>query len=240
MRCIALLLMLTTVLAGCASSQVPANPVSKLSPEVSQGTGFLVRSDGLVLTAFHVVEKGNTIKVRCQGYDLVTAKLGERSQHLDLAVLHTPLTGTPYLPVADPRSARAGDPVFTMGFPAARYLGTEPKFSGGAISALTGPGREAARLLISAPTPRGSGSPVLTMDGTVVGVVTAAVSEEEFVRDTGALPQNLNWAVKIDYATPLFDVPRGLPAPGDRPAAKAPREVVEQASQAVCIVLVGP
>jgi S1-C subfamily serine protease len=241
MRRIALLLMLTTVLAGCASSDVPAKPVSKLSPEISQGTGFLVRPDGLVLTAFHVVEKGNTIKVRCQGYDLVTAKLGERSQTMDLAVLHTPLTGTPYLPVADPRSARAGDPVFTMGFPAARYLGTEPKFSGGAISSLTGSGREAARLLISAPTqPGSSGSPVLTMDGTVVGVVTAAVSEEEFARDTGALPQNLNWAVKIDYATPLFDVPRGLSATGDRPAAKTPREVVEQASQAVCIVLVGP
>jgi S1-C subfamily serine protease len=241
MKCITLLLMLSGVLAGCASSQAPAKPVSKLSPEVSQGTGFLVRSDGLVLTAFHVVEKGNTIKVRCQGYDLVSAKLGERSQHLDLAVLQTPLTGTPYLPVADPRSTHAGDAVFTMGFPAARYLGTEPKFSGGAISSLTGPGREGARLLISAPTqPGSSGSPVLTMDGTVVGIVTAAVSEEEFAHDTGALPQNLNWAVKIDYATPLFDVPRGLSAPGDRSAVKTPREVVEQASQAVCIVLVAP
>ena len=134
MWCLALLLMLSAVLAGCASSQVPARPASKLSPEISQGTGFLVRSDGLVLTAFHVVEGGNTIKVRCQGYDLVTAKLGERSQHLDLAVLHTSLTGTPYLQVADPRSARAGDAVFTMGFPAALRLGTEPKFSGGAIS----------------------------------------------------------------------------------------------------------
>ena len=240
-RCIAPLLLLSTVLAGCVSSHVPARPASKLSPEVSQGTGFLVRSDGVVLTAFHVVEKGKTIKVRCQGYDLVTAKLGERSQHLDLAVLHTPLTGTPYLPVADPRSARAGDAVFTIGFPAALHLGTEPKFSGGAISALSGAGREGARLLISAPTqPGSSGSPVLTMDGAVVGVVTAGVSEEDFVRATGALPQNLNWAVKIDYATPLFDVPRGLHAAGDRPAARTPREVVEQASQAVCIVLVGP
>ena len=109
------------------------------------------------------------------------------------------------------------------------------------ISALTGPGREGARLLISAPTqPGSSGSPVLTMDGTVVGVVTAAVSEEEFPRDTGALPQNLNWAVKIDYATPLFDVPHAPTAPGDRSAVKTPREVVEQASQAVCIVLVAP
>jgi hypothetical protein len=51
---------------------------------------------------------------------------------------------------------------------------------------------------------------------------------------------NLKWAVKIDYATPLFDVPRGLRATSDRPAARTAREVIEQASQAVCIVLVAP
>jgi S1-C subfamily serine protease len=188
-----------------------------------------------------VVEKAKTIKVRCHGHELVTARLGERSQHLDLAVLHTPLSGTPYLPVAEPRSARAGDPVFTMGFPAALYLGPEAKFSSGAISSLTGQGRDGARLLISAPTqPGSSGSPVLTMDGTVVGVVTAGVSDEDFLRETGSLPQNLNWAVKIDYARPLFDVPRAAPAPGEQPAARTPREVVEQASQAVCIILAGP
>jgi hypothetical protein len=156
-------------------------------------------------------------------------------------VLHTPLSGTPYLPVADPRSARAGDPVFTMGFPAALYLGPEPKFSAGGDQLADRPGPRGR------PTPhqradaaRGLRQPSADDRRTVVGVVTAAVKEEDFVRDTGALPQNLNWAVKIDYATPLFDVPRGRSAPGDRPAARMPREVVEQASQAVCIVLAGP
>jgi hypothetical protein len=36
------------------------------------------------------------------------------------------------------------------------------------------------------------------------------------------------------------DVQRGLSVPGDGSAVKTPREVVEQASQAVCIVLVAP
>jgi S1-C subfamily serine protease len=238
MRSIVSLLALTAILAGCALSQPPdSNPY----PGISQGTGFLVRSDGLILTAYHVVQKATTIKVRCHGHELVTARLGERSADLDLAVLHTSLSGTPYLPVADPRSARAGDPVFTMGFPAALYLGPEAKFSSGAISSLTGQGRDGARLLISAPSqPGSSGSPVLTMDGTVVGVVTAAVGDEDFFRRTGSLPQNLNWAVKIDYATPLFDVPRVAPADGERPAARTPRELVAQAAQALCIVYAGP
>lgn len=154
---------------------------------------------------------------------------------MDVAVLHTGLTATPYLPAADPRSARTGDPVFSIGFPSASYLGTDPKYFDGAISSLTGHGREATQLLISVPTqPGGSGSPLLSMDGAVVGVVTEGTREDEFKRDHGALPQNLNWAVKIEYATPLFD------PPPPRATAGSHREVVDRASRAVCIVLTSP
>ncbi len=232
-----LLLLLAMSLAACTTSRIP-KPASRLGADVYQGTGFLVSPDGLVLTAYHVVENGNTIKMRCQGYDLVPAKLGERSGTMDLAVLHTGLTGTPYLPPAAPRSVRPGDPVFSMGFPTASYLGTEPKYASGAISSLSGKGREATLMLVSVPTqPGNSGSPLLTMDGAVVGVVTAGTSEEEFMRDSGALPQNLNWAVKMEYATPLYDPPGG--ADGRTPAG-TPREAAAQAERAVCIVLVGP
>ena len=116
LRCAVCLLLLIASLAACSTSRIP-KPASRVGPGVYQGTGFLVRPDGLVLTAHHVVEEGHTIKVRCQGYDLVTAKLVERSRTMDLAVLHTGLTGTPYLPPAAPRSMRPGDPVFSMGFP---------------------------------------------------------------------------------------------------------------------------
>ena len=222
---------------AASRSPIP-KPASRIGPGVYQGTGFLVRPDGLVLTAYHVVEDGNTIKVRCQGYDLVPAKLGEHSRTMDLAVLHTGLTGTPFLRAAAPRAVRPGDQVFSMGFPSASYLGTEPKYSGGAVSSLTGGGRDAIRMLISVPTqPGGSGSPLLTMDGAVVGVVAAGTNEEAFMRDSGALPQNLNWAVKMEYATPLYDPPSG--ADGRAPA-RTPREAAAQAERAICIVLVGP
>jgi S1-C subfamily serine protease len=110
------LLLLSLSVTGCATSVIP-KPVSRLGPGVSQGTGFLIRSDGLVLTAYHVVEEGRIIKVRCQGYDLVPAKLGEHSRTMDVAVLHTGLTGTPYLAAAAPRAVRPGDPVNRPGFP---------------------------------------------------------------------------------------------------------------------------
>jgi S1-C subfamily serine protease len=230
-------LLLVTALAGCTTSPIP-RPVSRLGPTTSHATGFLVRPDGLVLTAYHVVEEGKHILVRCQGYDSVPATLGEHSRTMDLAVLHTGLTGTPYLPAAAARSVRPGDPVFSMGFPSLAYLGPEPKYFSGAVSALSGGGREALRMLISVPTqPGGSGSPLLTMDGAVVGVVTDGTREEEFMRDSGALPQNLNWAVKMEYATPLYDPPHG---PDRLTAARTPREVVDQAARAVCLVVVAP
>ena len=119
------LLLLISSHVACTTSRIP-RPASRLGPGVYQGTGFLVRPDGLVLTAYHVVAEGNRIKVRCQGYDLVPAKLGEHSRTMDLAVLHTGLTGTPYLPAADPRSVRPGDPVFSMGFPSASYWARIP------------------------------------------------------------------------------------------------------------------
>ena len=187
----ALLLLLIASLAACTTSRIP-KPASRLGPGVYQGTGFLVRPDGLVLTAYHVVEDGHTIKVRCQGYGLVPAKLGEHSRTMDLAVLHTDLSGTPYLPPAAPRSVRPGDPVFSMGFPSASYLGTEPKYSSGAISSLSGRGRETTLMLISVPTqPGASGSPLLTMNGAVAGIVTAGTSEEEFhARRRRAAPES--------------------------------------------------
>src|SRR4029453_1399190 len=116
LRCSVLLLLLVASLAGCTTSRIP-KPASQLGPGVYQGTGFLVRPDGLVLTAYHGVEEGHTIKGGCQGYDLVSAKLGERSRTMDLAVLHTGLTGTPYLPPAAPRSAPPAAQVFSMGSP---------------------------------------------------------------------------------------------------------------------------
>jgi len=226
-------LTVAVVLSGCSTLDRILTAFHE--PAISQGSGFLVRSDGLVLTAHHVVRDGSTIKVRCQGYDLVPAKLGAHSTTLDLAVLETPLSNTPYLSVAAPRSAKSGDQVFMMAFPSLMQLGTEPKFSEGAISALSGSGRDALLMLITAPTqPGSSGAPVLTMDGSVLGLVTASEDPKGWLKEAGTVPQNLNWAVKAEYITPLYD------QPSSRPPATSRGEAIERASQAVCIVFAAP
>ncbi len=47
-------------------------------PPMAQATGFLVRPDGLILTAWHVVKDAKRIGVRCEGRERVIATLAER------------------------------------------------------------------------------------------------------------------------------------------------------------------
>ncbi len=217
---------------GCGSVGHQLRAPAKADHHMAQGTGFLVRPDGLILTAWHVVKDAGRIGVRCEGRERVFATVAERSPTLDLALLQTPLTDMPYLSTAPARFARKGDPVFTIGYPAAAELGPEPKFSEGTISALSGSGRDSVRMLVTVPIqPGSSGGPIVGVDGAVVGIVTATQTEEQFFSATGGLPQNVNWAIKVEYATPLFDLPRPQPPSASR------TEAIERASRAVCIVI---
>src|SRR5258708_39899898 len=159
-----------------------------------QGTGFLVRSDGLILTAWHVVKDARRIGVRCEGREQVFATLAERSPTLDLALLQTPLTDMPYLSTAPARSARKGDPVFTIGYPAALELGPEPKFSECTISALSGSERDGVRMLVTVPIhPGSSGGPLIGVDGAVVGIGTATQEANAVLSEAGGPAVDLHW-----------------------------------------------
>lgn len=197
----------------------------------SRGTGFLVRSNGVLLTAFHVVQDAHTISVSCPGLSKTSGSLMRSNRSNDLALLQTGHTNVPHLSLARQRSIAVGDRVFTIGFPATELLGVEPKFSDGSISALTGPGDERALLQMTVPVqPGSSGGPLLSESGVVVGIVTSTAAVSSFLNATGTLPQSVNWAVKGDYAALLFDEPDEPPAP----IARA--EAIALALKATCLI----
>jgi hypothetical protein len=58
---------------------------------------------------------------------------------------------------------------------------------------------------LSAPIqPGNSGGPVVAVNGYVVGIIAATAKVQSFVTATATLPQNLNWAVKSEFAAALF------------------------------------
>jgi len=195
------------------------------------GTAFVVRPDGYLLTAFHVVKGAKEIEIFCAETGKVAAWVERFSEANDLAVLRVPDSKTPtYLSLADQRSVSLGEPVFTIGFPAPDILGGEAKFNEGTISSLS-VGGDAGYMQISVPVhPGNSGGALLNKSGDVVGVVIATASALSFLKGTGTLPQNVSWAVKGAFASPLFDSPPPSPRVTDRSA------VVRRAVKATCSV----
>ena len=170
----------------------------------STGSGFFVASDGLILTNSHVVEDAKEIFVTTSSGDRLAARIIAQSRSTDLALLKVPYANSAFLSLASANSASIGDDVFTVGYPSPALLGHEAKYSEGVINSLSGIQGDATFFQISAPIqPGNSGGPLIDRHGNVIGIVTATATVSAFLRETGTLPQNVNWAVKADYATLL-------------------------------------
>jgi len=199
----------------------------------SAGTCFVVGPDGTVVTSNHVIEGAREILVTLDDGRQLTAAMEMASAATDLAVLDLDVATPEYLSLASTRSTQAGEQVFTVGYPTVNLLGAEAKFTEGSISALSGLRGEASYMQISVPVqPGNSGGPIVNYNGEVLGVVAATAAVEGFYKDTGSLPQNVNWAVKSDFVRPMIDeVPR-------RSRSTSRTSAIERAQMAVCRVSV--
>ena len=104
------------------------------------------------------------------------------------------------LPVVASRTMRLGGTVATVGFPNIGLQGFAPKLAKGEIASLSGAGDDARYFQISVPVqPGNSGGALVDERGNVVGVVAAKLSASAALKATGALPENVNYAIKSSY-----------------------------------------
>jgi len=155
--------------------------------EVEQGvgTGVVIVDKGIILTNLHVVAGAERVKVVfADGMESDAEVVGLRPEH-DLAVLQAKTVPDDLTP-ATMRSTgdlRPGDEVVAVGFP----FGIGPSASAGVISGLRREFRseEGKRVLTNliqfdaAANPGSSGGPLVTLDGAVVGIVTAILNPSE-------------------------------------------------------------
>ena len=200
---------------------------------MSSGTGFLVSADGAILTAFHIVDGAKSMKAVDVDGRILAAKVVAAQPDIDMALLEVGLASEVYLPVPKDLECKLGDHVFTLGFPASELLGREPKYADGAISSLTGMRGDRSRLQITVPIqPGSSGGPLVNEQGQAVGVVVSTAAIRNFYRETGALPQNVNFAVRTDLGLSLM---RGRSQSAIHPAATR-KDAIERARRCVSLV----
>ncbi len=197
----------------------------------TNGTCFAVNQNGTLLTAYHIVQDATSIRVHLEDGTVTEATVKTFNAKRDLAILRIDPSTPDFLPLAPTGSVNLGEQVFTMGYPAPELLGQEPRFTDGSVSALSGPEGEVGLLQISVPVqPGNSGGPLVNERGEVVGIVTSTTAVEAFLSKTGALPQNVNWAVNVDYARRLFASPTVESATVSR------EDAIENVRRALCMV----
>lgn len=161
------------------------------------GTGFLVSSQGHILTNQHVIDGCKTITTRLPDGTSNSAQVVAVDELNDLAVVLTEARVKAVASFVDGSVYRQGDQVVVYGFPLAGALSSTGNLTTGTVSAMSGLGNDSRYLQISAPIqPGNSGGPVTDMRGNVVGVVTAKLDAIRVAKLTGDLPQNVNFAIK--------------------------------------------
>ena len=167
------------------------------------GSGFAVTSDGYVITASHVTEGSDAVRVIFKDGKSYDAKVVKEERGLDLAILKIEAKTPAFLSVSS-RTAGLGDDIYTIGYPSPLLLGTNQKFTKGSISALTGLKNDSFRYQISVPIqPGNSGGAVVSEEtGEVVGIVVSSLKGKEVV---GFNPQNVNYAMKSGFIRPIMD-----------------------------------
>jgi len=218
--------------------RLPFPPPKDAAPgaAIGMGTGFLISTDGLVVTNSHVVDGGKAIEVHSGGTGH-PAKVVIQDRANDLAILQTDLTGHP-LPLGSSRLSSRGEDVLTLGFPLPNTEGQSQKATFGRINALTGIGDDGRYLQIDVPIqPGNSGGPLLNRRGEVIGVVSQSLNDLLILRATGAVPQNVNYAVKADYIGPLLPANAKVVSSSSM-SAKDFADVVRETADSVFLIVV--
>ena len=149
--------------------------------DTSSGTGFVVRSNGLVVTNRHVVDDAETVTARMNTSDgqrlELTGRVLGRGILADLAVIQLDSNRTfATLPLGDSDAVAQGDEITAWGYPLSSFLGTDPTLTKGIISSTNRIFEDTDYLQTNAAiAPGNSGGPVVDRFGRVVGVNTAGL-----------------------------------------------------------------
>ena len=170
------------------------------------GTGWVV-APYYVVTNNHVVMESDQVTLFKTDRTSLNATVIVRDVVNDIALLkvNNPVQLPPAIPLA-PHAPSMGERVFTIGYPHPDVMGTNPKLTVGIINSLTGMANDPRTLQISTPLQAGnSGGPLLNMNGEAIGIVTSKLNAMKMFKWTGDVPQNVNYAVKLNYLHALID-----------------------------------
>ncbi len=162
-------------------------------PTQGLGSGFIIGSDGLILTNAHVVKDAKSVTVTLTDHRSFKAKVLGTDAKTDIAVLKIPATNLPTVRVGNPNNLQPGDWVLAIGSPYGFYN----TVTAGIVSAKSRslPDDSMVPFIQTdvAVNPGNSGGPLFNTKGEVVGI------NSQIFTQTGAF-EGLSFAIPINVA----------------------------------------
>lgn len=170
----------------------------RVTQVTGDGSGVIIRSDGYILTNYHVIEGADALVVTV-GVDDLKAKVIGTDPASDLAVIKVARTGLPTVSWGSSSTLKVGEPVVAIGSP----FGLERSVTSGIVSALgrssvaeSATGLTAYTSLIqtdAAINPGNSGGALCDEEGRLIGINT-------LIQSTSGTSAGIGFAIPADFA----------------------------------------
>ena len=184
---------------GVPQQQMPAPQNQKPQPapqsqeqQRGTGSGFIIDSNGYILTNAHVVEGATTIYVTLTDKREFKAKLIGVDRRTDVALVKIDGTGLPKLPIGESSKVRVGEWVLAIGSP----FGFDNTVTAGIVSAKGRETNDSITPFIQtdvAVNPGNSGGPLINTRGEAIGI-----NSQIYSRSGGYM--GISFAIPIDEA----------------------------------------
>ena len=210
------------------------------SPIDASGTGFLIDKRGYLATNNHVTKgaKGIYVCLQVDGvWKSYNAVLVKNDPTNDLSIIRIddtefkPFVSLPYNFTTEVEDV-ASD-IYTLGYPQVHIMGTEVKYTTGAINSKSGVQGDPTHYQISAHIDHGnSGGPMFNSKGTIIGITDSGLNKAEY--------GDVNYAIKSSYLKSLVDaLPVKLDLPHDTSIEKLSRvEQIKVLSKYTALILI--
>ena len=177
------------------------------------GSGVLISQEGIIITNYHVVDGAKSIEIKFPSLKTIySAEVVTKDPVTDIAVLKIDSykksvdSGKSIPLTKNSKKNQSGLEVHTIGYPLVELLGITPRLSSGRISSPFGLNDDPRYFQIDNPIqPGNSGGVVFDNLGNIMGIIIATINSELIYSQTGTIPQNINFAIKISYIQALLD-----------------------------------
>lgn len=178
---------------------IPFGPQEQRVPEQrGTGSGFIISSDGVILTNAHVVEGADEIRIRLTDNREFSGKVLGLDKKTDIAVVKIEAKDLPVLKIGSSEQLKVGEWVAAIGSP----FGLDNTVTAGIVSAKSRalPSEEYVPFIQTdvAVNPGNSGGPLFNMKGEVVGI-----NSQIFSTSGGFM--GLSFSIPIDLAIQIKD-----------------------------------